>query len=547
MSPINKEKTIHLFVVYSYEDREFFDKIKDYLSQSGISIEITGSREVSSMPVDSSFQPLSLMEKADIILMLISADLLASDYPASREAQYAMELHKKGATRLIPILITKLTLEDTVFENLPKLPSGDRPVTGKEWNTEQEAYKNIVNGIEWILQNREKISQDAFFSQQTHPKPPLPFCIKGFSIKNFQCIRDSSLQNIPVDSSWIFITGENGDGKTALLQALAVGLLDNKDKEANRLLSENTEIEVEYKHCFHNMIRRFTFKKDETGGALGNVDYFPLKNLLGYGVTRLNIMTSEAEAAQADTNPVISLYNETEGNFRNIENWIKDHFLDNQSEETPILQDVKNTLKRLIPNISRVELRGKDIIYHEKGFEASYLQISAGGKMIIAMIGDMIRNFFKAQPYAKKVADFQGVVLIDELDLHLHPKWQKELPGLLSEIFPRIQFWATTHSIVPFLGAPGNSVFLTASRTPEKGTEIKRLDIDIKRLLPNTIISSPLFGIEDFIRGDVNNFRTEYLYSEYEKNKKLDEKLEELAKKFILPKALKKEYDRSKQ
>jgi predicted ATP-binding protein involved in virulence len=154
------------------------------------------------------------------------------------------------------------------------------------------------------------------------------------------------------------------------------------------------------------------------------------------------------------------------------------------------------------------------------------------------MVGDMIRRFIENRPTVEKVSDFEGIVLIDELDQHLHPQWQKKLPGLLSGIFPWIQFWVATHSIVPFMEAPLNSVFLTLNRTQDKGTAVERLDIDVKNLLPNTLISSPLFGIEDFISTHADNFRTEYLYEDVLKNKELYKQLEEMAKRIKLPQSL---------
>jgi predicted ATP-binding protein involved in virulence len=197
--------------------------------------------------------------------------------------------------------------------------------------------------------------------------------------------------------------------------------------------------------------------------------------------------------------------------------------------------DVKNTLLKLLPSIDSIIIGGfpdKKVIYKEKGFDAEYTHVSSGSKMVIAMIGDMLKRFIQLQPDAHTVSDFEGIVFIDELDLHFHPVWQREFPGLLSSIFPKIQFWATTHSIVPFMKAPLNSIFLTVSRTPETGTTIKRLEIDVKNLLPNTIISSPLFEIEDFISPYADDFRSEYLYKEILTHEDLQKKLDEVAKTF---------------
>jgi predicted ATP-binding protein involved in virulence len=364
-----------------------------------------------------------------------------------------------------------------------------------------------------------------------------PSCIKRFNIKNFLCIRDAGLDKIPVDCQWIFITGENGEGKTALLQALTLGLLGNDDREANHLLDDNTHIQIEFKQDGENTIHELYKDSDGWKNITTELSNIPLKNILGYGVSRLNIMTRQAEAEMVDKsrNPALSLYNETEGNFQNIETWLKDRYLESQLKETHQIRQVKDTLRELMPNIEKVEIEGKDIVYYEKGYKARYMEVSSGSKMIIAMIGDMIKRFFTAQPQVTDISEFKGIVLIDELDLHLHPKWQIKLPALLSRYFPNVQFWATTHSIIPFMGAPENSVYLKVTREKDMLTKVERLDIDIKRLLPNTLLSSPLFCLDDFIRKGVNDFRTEYLYSEYEKNKDIETQLEKIAQKLKLP------------
>lgn len=526
---------IKLFIVYLDKDESLYKELETYLEplKAKSQIDSWHPRRLTGEKWDQIVDPQ--LEKSDIILLLTSPDFLAHEYCYGNEVINAVQLHIKERIHVIPIL-ARVTggMEGTPFKNLKTLPANGNPIESREWESKEDAFNDIVKGIVKVIKKIKETTDDCYMSKE---KRVFPSCIKRFDIKNFLCIRDTGLDKIPVDCQWVFITGENGDGKTALLQALTVGLLGNDDREANHLLKDNTHIQIEFKQDGENIIREL--HKDSDGWKnntteLGNVTP---KNILGYGVSRLNIMAREAEMVDRDRNPALSLYNETEGNFQNIETWLKDQYLESQLKETPQIHRVKETLKELMPNIEKVEIEGKDIVYYEKGYKARYTEVSSGSKMIIAMIGDMIKRFFTAQPQAKDFSEFKGIVLIDELDLHLHPKWQIKLPGLLSRYFPNVQFWATTHSIVPFMGAPENSVYLKVTREEDLLTKVERLDIDIKRLLPNTLLSSPLFGLEDFIRKDVNDFRTEYLYSEYEKNKDMEERLEKAAQKFKLPKS----------
>lgn len=79
----------------------------------------------------------------------------------------------------------------------------------------------------------------------------------------------------------------------------------------------------------------------------------------------------------------------------------------------------------------------------------SLSQLSDGERAFIAIIGDMVRRLSLANPELENPLHGYGIVLIDELELHLHPTWQREIVDSLRSTFPNIQFIATTHS--PFV------------------------------------------------------------------------------------------------
>jgi Predicted ATP-binding protein involved in virulence len=76
-------------------------------------------------------------------------------------------------------------------------------------------------------------------------------------------------------------------------------------------------------------------------------------------------------------------------------------------------------------------------------------QLSDGERSFLAILSDLVRRLSLANPDLKDPLEGAGVVLIDELELHLHPKWQREVVEKLRTAFPHIQFIATTHS--PFI------------------------------------------------------------------------------------------------
>lgn len=73
-------------------------------------------------------------------------------------------------------------------------------------------------------------------------------------------------------------------------------------------------------------------------------------------------------------------------------------------------------------------------------------QLSDGEKCLMAMVGDIARRLAIANPHRKNPLHSEGIVLIDEIDLHLHPTWQHMIVPQLLQTFPKCQFLISTHS-----------------------------------------------------------------------------------------------------
>jgi len=82
----------------------------------------------------------------------------------------------------------------------------------------------------------------------------------------------------------------------------------------------------------------------------------------------------------------------------------------------------------------------------KKGVELNVLQLSDGEKCLLAMVGDLARRLSLLNTDRENPLLGEGVVLIDEIDLHLHPKWQRSVVASLERTFPNCQFIITTHS-----------------------------------------------------------------------------------------------------
>ena len=97
----------------------------------------------------------------------------------------------------------------------------------------------------------------------------------------------------------------------------------------------------------------------------------------------------------------------------------------------------------------RVQEEPLRLLVDKDGETLDLSQLSDGERSFLAMICDLGRRLALANPLLDNPLHGAGVVLIDELELHLHPKWQREVREKLRKTFPNIQFIATTHS--PFV------------------------------------------------------------------------------------------------
>jgi predicted ATP-binding protein involved in virulence len=114
-----------------------------------------------------------------------------------------------------------------------------------------------------------------------------------------------------------------------------------------------------------------------------------------------------------------------------------------------------------LPPQNVYETPSKNILVIDKNkvtFEVE-TNLSEGEKMLIQLIADISRRLTLANPSLENPLEGTGIILIDEIELHLHPKWQRNILPALTKTFPNIQFIVTTHSPQVLSNVPNGSVF----------------------------------------------------------------------------------------
>jgi predicted ATP-binding protein involved in virulence len=131
-----------------------------------------------------------------------------------------------------------------------------------------------------------------------------------------------------------------------------------------------------------------------------------------------------------------------------------------QDSDKLLLKTFNSTIISMIPDnhwqdmafsFAVEDLTGIFVTPSGKKEKLQFRQLSDGYRNIIGMVADIAYRCIKLNPHLGEMAvkDTPGIVLIDELDLHLHPNWQRRIVNDLKIAFPKIQFIATTHS--PFI------------------------------------------------------------------------------------------------
>lgn len=318
------------------------------------------------------------------------------------------------------------------------------------------------------------------------------------TIQNFKGIEDLTLNLNPQLNVLI---GDNGSGKTAILEALAIAagafFIGIRDVSAKGISNKEVRFTAQQEYAYPVAIK--------AEGVIGEreISWSREKNNLKGSTTsknawQLSELGREADemvrAGQAVELPLISFFStgrlfveaqsrstrnlkekngkelgsrfrgyrqslDAKSNFRRFVEWFKLKEISQiqKKEEDIALSLVKEAIVNTLPGCTTVyydfdpDTNKGLTVELEDGRALPFEYLSDGVRNFFAMMADISHRCVLLNPHLRENAlkHTKGVVLIDELDLHLHPSWQKSVIRSLLDTFPNIQFIVTTHS--PFL------------------------------------------------------------------------------------------------
>ncbi len=399
----------------------------------------------------------------------------------------------------------------------------------------KEAYYNLASLLKNKLSDEKKAMQ--YFAKYTEltkqdDKNYIKYAstkiktINSISIENYFSIKNIKLENLK-DKKEIYFLGENGDGKTILLQSIFFAFQQH-------YLNNYAHKDLVGK-AIETLSRNKNLRLIATDSNKKEFNYFNIsfaENIFAYGVNRNKI-----KGLKKDNYNFMTLFsNEIE--LQNPVNWfVKLYNFEREKDYRLIpLENAINVFKEILEQKVEIKVNYEKVEFIEKGTPIKFHELSDGYKSVLIWVADLIMKLSKNQPNAKTTKDFEGIVLIDEIDLHLHPRWAYSIVGKLRKWFPEIQWFITTHSPDVIRGAGSKSVFYKLYKEFDDKINKQIVKVsepysieEFKNAMSNIITTSPLFDLPHARMKTYENGNLEtdndYYYAKIHKQVRADIKL----------------------
>ncbi|AFK05462.1 SMC domain protein (plasmid) [Emticicia oligotrophica DSM 17448] len=370
--------------------------------------------------------------------------------------------------------------------------------------------------------------------------------LKQLSLRNFRGLDETSISFINDTGKprlQTLLLGENGTGKSTILKAIALigagsnslsELLGNPDEwisfgensceikavfmtKEKKPKEREISLKINRGDSIKDILVNNTDSLDEIDRALSHTDrnYF----ILGYGASRrLNKNQSFNQPSSFYNNDrsanVATLFN-SDANLYPLSAWVME--LDYRSDGEA-LESIKNALNEFLINIrfDSIDKQQKTLLFSNGKDLIPIHLLSDGYQNVSGWIGDLLYRIFNTFGDRQNPLMTNGILLIDEIDLHLHPTWQRRLLGYLKTKLPNFQIIASTHSPLTAQQA-GEGELIVLNRTKNNQIDAQLFKGTPNKMLLHQVLLSPIFGVQSD-----ESYETEQLKNEYEnlKNRK---------------------------
>jgi predicted ATP-binding protein involved in virulence len=384
--------------------------------------------------------------------------------------------------------------------------------------------------------------------------------IDRLEIKNFKKFSDYTLDLHP---QFTLLVGDNGTGKTTILDALAITagiwLVNSPDTTLNNSRRNILPSEIRLEAIESETITQFIQRKPVQIKAIGTINNQPVQWLRQFKTNGSRTSNAEAkealeiistlfqqvEAGEKIWLPIIAYYGagrawlpsnqrdpkatthtsparrwdafydcfEERIRIADLHTWFQKEAIasvNRQGQMRPGYKVVKFAILRCIPNAENLwfDPERSEIVVSIQSNPQPFSNLSAGQKMMVGLIGDIaIKIVTQNASFLTEELDIDckslplilqqtsGLVLIDEIDVHLHPKWQRQVVNDLTRTFPSIQFVCTSHSPL-VIGEVEASCIRVLERDQETGQVISTIPLESYGLDANRILEEQMGSSE---------------------------------------------------
>jgi energy-coupling factor transporter ATP-binding protein EcfA2 len=324
---------------------------------------------------------------------------------------------------------------------------------------------------------------------------------------------------------WLVLLGENGRGKSTLLRAIllaiaganvAQGALSKYPAPFIRLGQPSARCEM---NCGGDRFS-VTITNDGTGEiAVTTPANGARPPVFAYGCRRGSALSgSDAVELDKPYSDIATLFDESAQLFP-ARTWLKDlklRALQNPKHEhvfRTVLQKLCDTEQQrgLLPDVERLDVIDNQVwaIAPKLGGRVPLAALSDGYLTTMGWIVDLVARWLRwaelvegKPPEGDFFARMVGLVFVDEIDLHLHPRWQRDIIRRLKDVFPRLSFVVTTHNPITLLGADAGEIVVLREAADGSG----RIDAGHFDLPPgiraDRVLTGEWFGLEYTVDDD---------------------------------------------
>ena len=193
------------------------------------------------------------------------------------------------------------------------------------------------------------------------------------------------------------------------------------------------------------------------------------------------------------TGRILSLFEETYS-LMPLSHWLPRYKAENPGRYVQTCNLVNRLLGRGKFQLTENTAQG-EYIFKLRNALIPYPALSDGYRALIGWISDLLYHICETCPSGKKLVENQGIVMIDEVDLHIHPGWQMELLPRLARHLPKIQFIVTSHSPL-LVGSLNWQNIIIAQHLNDNRTELERMEIGVAKMDADQILLSELYGLK---------------------------------------------------